>query len=149
MSAKLSTTINKMKLLSCKENAEIIYRFFEFMANHDASERHQNNSLKAIISYANYIGNKSLKDVNRKEDVLSYLQTKIKSKDNDPDQKWITTYNDYLHRIKHFFRWLYNQYQKQDIIPMDLWETPGFIGIRPKKTKRLSPYSETEIWEKD
>ena len=33
---------------------------------------------------------------------------------------------------------------------MDLWKTPAFIeSLKPKKTKRLSPYSETEIWEKD
>jgi hypothetical protein len=28
---------------------------------------------------------------------------------------------------------------------MDLWKTPAFIdSLKPKKTKRLSPYSETE-----
>ena len=33
---------------------------------------------------------------------------------------------------------------------MDLWETPSFLTLlKPKKTKRLSPYSETEIWDKD
>jgi integrase/recombinase XerD len=37
-----------------------------------------------------------------KRHILSVLQTKIKNKDQDPEQKWITTYNDYLLRIKHF-----------------------------------------------
>ena len=33
---------------------------------------------------------------------------------------------------------------------MDEWITPDFLQtINPKKTKRLSPYSETEIWDKD
>ena len=33
---------------------------------------------------------------------------------------------------------------------VDLWETPTFLTLlRPRKTKRLSPYSETEIWDKD
>jgi len=27
--------------------------------------------------------------------------------------------------------------------------TPSFINIKSKRTKRLSPYSETKIWEKD
>ncbi len=103
MPAKLSTTINNIKLLSNQENVVLILKFYEFMKNPDASERHQNNNLKAIISYSKFLGHKSLKDINRKDDVLSYLQTKTKSKENDPDQKWITTYNDYLHRIKHFF----------------------------------------------
>ncbi len=35
-------------------------------------------------------------------------------------------------------------------LTMELWETPQFLDlIKPTKTKRLSPYSETEIWDKD
>ena len=29
------------------------------------------------------------------------------------------------------------------------WETPGFIQIKKKKTKRSSPYLETELWDRD
>ena len=29
------------------------------------------------------------------------------------------------------------------------WITPDFVKIKQKNTKRLSPYSETEIWERD
>jgi integrase/recombinase XerD len=29
------------------------------------------------------------------------------------------------------------------------WQTPSFIQIRKKKTKRISPYLETELWERD
>jgi hypothetical protein len=29
------------------------------------------------------------------------------------------------------------------------WKTPSFVQIRKKKIKRLSPYSETEIWDRD
>jgi D-lyxose ketol-isomerase len=32
---------------------------------------------------------------------------------------------------------------------MEEWETPEFIRIRKKKTKRDSPYSEAEIWEQE
>jgi integrase/recombinase XerD len=33
---------------------------------------------------------------------------------------------------------------------MDEWKTPDFLqSLKPKKTNRLSPYSETEIWDKD
>jgi hypothetical protein len=67
----------------------------------------------------------------------------------DPDKKWITTWNDNLHRIKHLFRWLYNQRGKHETIPMPECETPAFAKIKEKKTKRLSPYTETEIWDRD
>ena len=120
------------------------------MKENGASERHQNNNLKAIISFSNYIGQTYLINIDKKEDVLSFLQSKIKDKEQDPEQKWITTYNDYLHRIKHFYRWLYNGIENNTEISMDLWKTPTFVeSLKPKKTKRLSPYSETEIWEKD
>ena len=150
MPAKLSTTVNKIRLLSNPENAKLIFEFYEFMKENGTSERHQNNNLKAIILYSNFLYNRSLKEIDKKEYILSYLQTTINNREDDPEQKWITTYNDYFHRIKHFFRWLYNQ-NKNDIgVAMDLWKTPKFMeSLKPKKTKRLSPYSETDIWEKE
>jgi integrase/recombinase XerD len=130
-----------------KENANLILDFYGFMKENGSSERHQNNNLKAVIAFSNFIGLTALTDINNKEEILSFLQTKIKNKEEDPDQRWITTYNDYLYRIKHFFRWLRNGGEG---ITMDLWKTPPFmVNMKPKKTKRLSPYSETEIWDKD
>jgi integrase/recombinase XerD len=128
MPAKLSTTVGKIKLLSCSENADIIAKFHDFMKYNGVSERHQNNNLKAIISYSNFLDNKSLKYITKKEDILLYLQTKIKSTEEDPDQKWITTYNDYLHRIKHFFRWLHNDYEHPGAIPMDYGKTLALLN---------------------
>ena len=31
----------------------------------------------------------------------------------------------------------------------DSWTTPSFVDIRMKRSKRLSPYLETEIWDRD
>ena len=152
MPAKLSTTINNIQKIPNNENAKIVIQFHQFMKNHDTSERHQNNNLKTIIAYSIFLGDKPIKQVNKKEEILLFLQTKVKSKEDDPEQKWITTYNDYQNRIKHFFRWLYNEYGKQDedIISMKLWKNPLFITLlKPKETKRISPYSEREIWEKE
>ena len=59
-----------------------------------------------------------------------FLQTKIKDKEPDSEQKWITTYNDYLHRINHFYRWLYNGNGKSVEISMDLWKNFSVSGIR-------------------
>jgi len=35
------------------------------------------------------------------------------------------------------------------MLPMEDWITPSFLEIKDKKTKRISPYLETELWEKD
>jgi hypothetical protein len=78
--------------------------------------------------------------------------------EQDPDKKWITTWNNYLSRIKFFLRWLYNVNLKEKMCSREgkyepklisNWETPPFIKIKKKKTKRLSPYLETELWDRD
>lgn len=75
------------------------------MKSNGVSERHQNNNLKAVINFANFLGEKiTFTDINRSEQVLSFLNTKIRSHEDDPEKKWITTWNDYLHRVKHFLR---------------------------------------------
>jgi hypothetical protein len=47
------------------------------MKNYYSSEKHQNNNLKAIISFFKFIGGILLKDITAKEDILSFLQNKI------------------------------------------------------------------------
>src|SRR6478609_7168163 len=112
-------------LLTNEENVKLVLKFHKFMKENGASERHQNNNLKVILAFSNYFGQTSLKDLDKKEDFLRFLQSKIKDKEQDPEQKWITTYNDYLHRIKHFYRWLYNTKDDTQETSMDLWNTPA------------------------
>jgi hypothetical protein len=117
------------------------------MKGNGSSERHQNNNLNVMIEIALFLGpNITFYDVNKKEQILSFLDTKIKDSSIDPEKRWITSWNHYLVRVKLFFRWLYN---KDKEIDKDYWETPDFLRIKNKKTKRISPYVETEIWEKD
>lgn len=150
MPTKLTTTIAKISTLPNKVNAEILTAYLEHMRQHDASERHQNNQLKAAIAYARFLGSqKSFLDVGSKEEILAFLDMKIKPQDVDPEKKWITTWNDSLQRIKRLFRWIHSQYQKQEELQESDWETPVFARIKQKKTKRLSPYSETDIWDRD
>jgi|SRR5918994_1879759 hypothetical protein len=150
MPATLSCTISKIATIPNKVNADMIAEYRKYMCDNGASERHQNNALKAVIAYAKFLGeNTTFYDINTKEQLTAYLDTKINSAEQDPDKKWITTWNDNLHRIKHLFRWLYNQRGKHETIPIPEWETPAFVKIKEKKTKRLSPYSESEIWDRD
>src|SRR3982750_1834107 len=36
-----------------------------------------------------------------------------------------------------------------EVQPQSDWITPSFIQITEKRTKRISPYLETELWERD
>lgn len=149
MPAKFETTLAKVDGIPNKANAALLREFLQYLRENGSSERHQHNQLKAMIPYALFAGKTSLLTVKRKEQITAFLDKRIKSEQEDPEKKWITTWNDYSNRLKFFFRWLHNQRGKEDIIPTSEWETPSFARIRHKKTKRLSPYSETEIWDLD
>jgi len=125
------------------------------MKSTGASESHCNNTLKTAIAFARFLGpDQSFYDIRTKDKITGFLDTKIKDNVTDPEKRWITTWNDYLGDIKYLFRWLHNYKLKvdrasePDSSPSE-WETPPFAQIRKKKTKRLSPYGENEIWELD
>jgi integrase/recombinase XerD len=47
-------------------------------------------------------------------------------------------------------RWLYNYRGNNEVsLYQSNWITPAFVRIKDKKTRRLSPYSETELWERE
>ena len=129
MPLKLTTTVNKIKSVPNHINSTIISDFYQYMKSNGCSEHHQNNNLKVAIAFAKFLGiNITFYDINKKEQIIAFLDTKIKSSDQDPDKRWITTWNHYLHRIKLFFRWLYNQRGKQldDQTLQSNWKTPDF-----------------------
>ena len=107
---KLETTIHNIHLLDNSNNAKLIHEFYLYLRSVNTSESYQNQNIKALINMAKFIG----KDVNftsilKKEEILYFLNTKIKGKEEDPDGKWMKTWNHCLQRIKYFFRWLYNE----------------------------------------
>ena len=163
MPVRLSTTISKISLMANSTNQMLVTEFYEYMKNNGCSEKHINNNLKAIMNFADNLEptTTSFFDIRRKDQILIFLDIKIKTIEEDPDGKWITTWNHYLSHIKYFFRWLYNIYNNRNFqnevidntitypLAYDDWKTPGFIQIKKKKTKRLSPYLETELWERE
>ncbi len=152
MPAKLTTTVNNIEIKVANIiNRELITEFYNYLTNIDTSENYQNGLLKVIIRYAEHLGpNVTFYQIQNKEQVIKYLDSKRKIENEDPDKKWITTWNDYLWRIKYFYRWLYNAKDKGvNAKSYDTWITPSFIDLKMKITKRLSPYLETEIWERD
>ena len=152
MPAKLSTTIENIdKKIKNQVNRELIKEFYNYLKNQDTSENYQNGLLKVLIRYAEYLGiDITFYQIQDKKQIIEYLDSKRKTAGEDYDKKWITTWNDYLWRLKYFYRWLYNAKGKGvDAKSYDSWTTPSFINIKSKRTKRLSPYSETKIWEKD
>jgi integrase/recombinase XerD len=105
MAMKLSTTLGHINSIPDAVNAEAVEEFYEYLKEIGTSENYQNQNLKQLISFARYLGKqKTFYDINSKDEIVSFLNTKIKDVNVDPDKKWITTWNDYLWRIKYFFR---------------------------------------------
>jgi len=97
MPLKLATTIGKIQNIANIKNIEIVNDFLGYMRNNCSSEHHQNNNLKVVIAFGNFIGkDNSFLDINKKDQLLEFLNTKIKSYDEYPDKRWITTWNNYL-----------------------------------------------------
>jgi integrase/recombinase XerD len=111
--------------------------------------------LNSVVSFfANFLGPyTNFFDIKSKQQITAFLDTRIRNTEIDPDRRWITTWNDYLWRIKYFLRWLRNHKDKaqKGIEPLQqsYWITPSFVNIKKKKTRRISPYLESELWERD
>lgn len=162
MPVKLSTTVTKISLIRNSTNQLLVREFYDFMKTNGCSEKHINNNLKAVMNFDGTLDSKTC--FLEIQTILSFLDCKIKSAEEDSDGRWITIWNHYLSHLKYFFRWLYNIHKNKKSSPnetfdnsstsyalssYDDWETPAFIQIKKKKTKRLSPYLETELWDRE
>lgn len=147
----LKTITSKIETVPNTVNRGLIAQFYENMKERDVSNNHKINNLKVVMSYAYYLGPEtSFHEIDKRDEILSFLDTKKRAIEGDPDKKWITTWNYYLNRLKLFFRWLYNRDKTvSGEHEMTDWITPEFMQIKQKKSKRVSPYSESEIWDKD
>ena len=157
-SRRLENVLQQIETVENNLNKNLIQEFSKYLISKDTSANYQRNCIKIMLMFADFLQfrrkeKNNLSQVNSIDDIIVFLDTRRKTKDEDPEQKWITTWNDYLWRIKIFYRWYYNtkflKTTANNIFDSQNWITPDFLKIPKKKTKRLSPYSETEIWEKD
>ncbi len=103
MPVKLETTIRNIQLLDNHVNSRLIYEFYLYLKSNNTSESYQNQNIKALINFAKSLkSNQNFRHISKKELILSFLDSKIKNKNEDPDGKWMRTWNDYLQRLKYF-----------------------------------------------
>jgi integrase/recombinase XerD len=82
------------------------------MTDNRKSDGYKKNNLKALILFSYELApNVTFYDIQK---ILEFLNKRIKPKTVDPNEKWVTTWNDYLGRFRFFFRWLYNYKIKKD-----------------------------------
>jgi len=103
--AKLTTTVNNIDTkVKNQVNRKLIKEFYIYLKSLDTSENYQNGLLKVLIRYTEYIGpSTTFYQIQDKEQIIKYLDLKRKPVEEDFDKKWITTWNDYLWRLKYFY----------------------------------------------
>jgi hypothetical protein len=80
MPVRLSTLIASIDAsIPNGTNASLIREFSNFMKANGTSESYQKNNLKTIISFGKWLGNnKTFYEITKKEQIISFLDTKIK-----------------------------------------------------------------------
>lgn len=144
MTDTMQAVMHRLSKLST-QNAETIRAFDAFLEENRLSQGYKKNTMKSLILFCRYIADKPLHKVS-KNDVKAFLRSKERSSEVDMEQRWVTTYNDYLSRLKMFFRWLYN---KDTNLPREEWTTPECVQMKKIKRKVLSAYSPSDIWNPD
>ena len=84
MPTKLKDTLEKVRKLDNKSNSDLLIEFYDYMRTARTSERYQSDVLKVLVKFSDFI-NDNLMNVQKKEQIFAFLNTKIKSKEEDPD----------------------------------------------------------------
>jgi hypothetical protein len=69
----LQQSMGKIQNIPNTKNIEIINEFLEYMRSNGSSEHHQNNNLKVVITFGNFIGkDNSFYNINKREQILEF-----------------------------------------------------------------------------
>ena len=79
MPTKLKDTLEKVRKLNNRSNSDLLIEFYEYLRAVRTSERYQSDILKVLVKFSEFIDD-NLLTVEKKEQVIAFLNTKIKSK---------------------------------------------------------------------
>jgi hypothetical protein len=78
MPSSLAAVVKRINSLSNVENKTLIQRFVDFMKSADISQKYQKDNLFVSLSYARHLGTKRLSDVDKKQEITDFLDTRRK-----------------------------------------------------------------------
>lgn len=100
-------------MCGAKPTIAALLKEFEYMKQNGAGEHHIKNELDLGLQCAIFLGPDTIFFHITKSQVTSFLDSRNKSKDIDPDERYKTTCNDYLGAIRQFLKWPDNQRGKE------------------------------------
>ena len=100
--------------------------------------------IKVITWLSEFFDNQKSLNQMTKQDILLYMNSLRRPTSEDPNQRWVGTYNNRQIIFNKFFRWLYNQ----DEPDHKKRETPICMkGIKQLPKKQKTPYSPSDLWD--
>src|SRR5207253_5107646 len=91
------------------ENASVIYDYIlAEQTDINIKESTKEGKIKVLIWLSNYLANTKTFHQMTKQDILNYLNHLKRPNSEDPNQKWVGSYNGRQVIFNKFFRWLYN-----------------------------------------
>ena len=79
MPTKLKDTLEKVRKIDNRSNSDLLKEFYEYLRSVRTSERYQSDVLKVLVKFSEFV-NDDLVSIQKKQQVIAFLNTKIKSK---------------------------------------------------------------------
>ena len=76
MPSTLASVVKRTDSLSNEKNRELIHKIGSLMKRTDTSENYRKDNLYVALIYAQYLGRRDLFEVNRKQDIIDFLDTR-------------------------------------------------------------------------
>ena len=80
MPTKLKNTLKRVRKINNKSNSELLIEFYEYLRDIRTLERYQSDILKVLVKFSEFIDD-NLIDVQKKQQLIAFLNTKIKRKE--------------------------------------------------------------------
>ena len=138
----IKKSLNKILEIS-PSNTDIICKYIIAEQNEiNIKESTKEGKIKVLINLVKFLDFKDFPDIT-KEDIFSYLNRFRKSEDDDPDHRWIGTWNNRHMVLLKFFRWFHDQ----DNPDIKNRKYPDCMrGIKRLGRKEVSRYKPSDLW---
>ena len=88
MTEKLETVLDKVSSIANPVNSSLIQEFYQYIVDNRKSDSYKKNNLKALVLFSQELApNITFYDTREREQILEFLNKRIKPKTDDPDEK--------------------------------------------------------------
>lgn len=91
-SRRLDNVLQQIDYVENKVNKVVINEFSKYLILKDASANYQRNCVKIMLMFAEFIESQkslNLTQIDSCEDILLFLDSRKRNREQDPDQKWM------------------------------------------------------------